>query len=211
MHQLWDTNLDVGIPLDKIERRLLIIVGPSGSGKTVIAATIQRLRPDVFFVPIYTTRPRRNDDVHRHYRYVTPDEFFERRLNREFFLCRNSPYPEYGWTRDDLRQAATRDLFSIMLFRHGGARVLLENLLFGCIVSIEPVLERANENSIDRIKVSGEEAIHVVEKNRHLCTLAAEKSWQTKVIKNSFSGEGEVLDHAKSIVAWLASNAEFGT
>jgi guanylate kinase len=202
MMQLWSSNTD-GIHLDELGRHLLAVVGPSGSGKTAISAAIAHRYPDARVIPIYTTRRPRQDDAYGHYRYVSDDEFSELGTRKEFFICRNAPVPKYGWRRDDVLDAVANGQFAIVLFRQGGAKLILEILPMGMIVLIEPHPEIASLRSTGRIKTDGEHDIAAtIRENRTLGALAEIKGWPVKVLTNSFLGPDELEIHARSIAQW---------
>src|SRR5258708_34694370 len=87
-------------------------------------------------IPIHTTRPRRADDIDGHYCY--DDEKTFSALQDEFFICRVSPFPSYGWKRSDVTSVIHRKGIAIFPFRHGGASFLLDILPTAMILFIEP-------------------------------------------------------------------------
>jgi len=208
MKQDWSVNTDLGVDLGQVGARLLAIVGPSGSGKTAIASMLQQCR-GVRVIPIYTTRPARSDDVHGHYRYLSSNAFFEMESRGEFFLCRQAPYPAYGWGRRDLMNIVEDDVLGVMLFRHGGVRFLLDILPLMRVVLIEPTLKLSSLHSSGRIKQEDElDPGAVMVENRKLQILATEKGWPSKIIENRYSGRDELQEHATSILHWARSNTQ---
>lgn len=66
--------------------KLIVIVAPSGAGKSTLISRLKNDYPDLLESTSYTTRPRREGEIHgQHYFFVSKEEFIERRDQGEFF------------------------------------------------------------------------------------------------------------------------------
>lgn len=204
MRQEWGSNTNIGIGLSELGRHLLAIVGPSGSGKTAISIALTDIDRATFISPIYTTRPPRTDDTHGYYRHVSDVEFSTFDRDGRFFICRRSPFPSYGWMKDDLVKAVQSRKLAILPFRSGGAKFLLDIIPTMMIVFIEPLPNSSSLHAADRLKTKGEENVQsVIQDNKNLLTTAMAKNWEIKTVQNHFFGVREVYQHAQTIAEWI--------
>ena len=65
--------------------KILVIVAPSGTGKSTLIEKLQKEIHSLEWSTSYTTRPRRQGEVHgQDYFFITEKEFISRRDNKEF-------------------------------------------------------------------------------------------------------------------------------
>lgn len=203
MDHKWNISLN-HINRELVTRFLVPIVGPSGSGKTTLAAMLQDQYKDIIIPTIYTTRPRRADDLFGHYRYVSCQEFSDLEQTGSLFLSRISPYPQYGWDLGEVRSAVVAKKFVLFLFRHGGIEALAEifpNKL--SVIFIDPHEVEASKRSANRIKAYGETTLSTLLENRRVKEKLRLRNWKILNLKNMFDGIMEVEKNAETAIDWM--------
>lgn len=79
---------------------LFVLVGPGGSGKTTLIRALTEKRPEVSFLPTFTTRsPRPGEQDGYDYFFVTDERFDEMIRNGEFLEWQHIHAHRYGTSR----------------------------------------------------------------------------------------------------------------
>src|SRR5439155_18290473 len=115
-----------GCSVRELRTRIIVIAGPSGAGKSSIASELSSLDGAVLTLCNYTTRERRISDHAGHFCYLSQGDFCKMHEARQFFLCRLSPPPQYGYRTDELRSVFTEQRRALLMFRHSGIKYLCD-------------------------------------------------------------------------------------
>jgi len=114
--------------------KLIIISGPSGSGKSTIVAKLLETCPLPLELSVSaTTRPPRPGEVHgKHYWFLSPEEFQEKRVRGEFLECKE--VFGRGFWYGTLKEAVSSGL-------SGGKWVILEIDVQGALADVDQTVE----------------------------------------------------------------------
>ncbi|MDI6861287.1 MAG: guanylate kinase [Caldisericia bacterium] len=157
---------------------LIVISGPSGSGKGTIIKEVLKIRPELVYSVSYTTRPKREGEVHgKDYYFISTSEF-EDLIKKNFFLEWAKVYNfYYGTSKEFVMENLRKNKDVILEIEIQGARKIREifdkqNAVF---IFIAPpdfeelkrrILERKRGETEDEIKERLNFAVQELEESK---------------------------------------------
>ncbi|GEM_PF-4683120 len=201
----WYSNFDcLQHNKDMLKQSLLILAGPSGSGKSSIAIALSKIDPTCLILRNYTTRALRLTDYPGHFVCLSEHDFRKAHTEKQFFLARLQPYPRYGYKASDLKETLFNRRYPVLMFRHSGAKYLLESVGAISTVFVEGEPKEIAMHSRNVISPPTEEGVNnTLVKNRQLQEKMAQEHWPFFRVTNHYRGENELLDIAQQIKYFL--------
>lgn len=122
--------------------RLLVVSGPSGVGKGTLLRRVfaESGLPLVMSVSATTRSPRPGEVDGRHYRFLTPEEFRQRREAGDFLECFEVFGKEtwYGTLKEDVRKGLAAGNWVVLEIDVKGARSVKEQYPEAVLLFVEP-------------------------------------------------------------------------
>lgn len=110
--------------LDKLSRKLFLILGPACSGKTTFGKILEHRDHHIKVLAKYTTRQLRKDESEQDVKVLTPNQFTDMLNQSHFFYARtNAPYST-GYSTFDLLNGLDAGFHVALIFRVAGAHLI---------------------------------------------------------------------------------------
>ena len=137
----------------------LMVIGPSAVGKDTMINRLKRKYPNVIYkLPSYTTRPKREGEIHGvDYYFVTKEEFFQLRDGGELFGIQEYNGNWYASNKKRLEEALkNEDKVIILNYNINTANAVKDEISFN-FVAVLPPSEAALKERLIKRKTKAEE------------------------------------------------------
>jgi guanylate kinase len=110
------------------KKGVLFAVGsPTGAGKTTLIQEVIKRNPLLSRIVTYTTRPRREGEVHgSHYHFITKDEFAKQQLKNEWVLVAQYADNFYATNLSEIKDIFENEHHKILIVERQGCQELIE-------------------------------------------------------------------------------------
>ena len=130
----------------------LMIVGPSAVGKHSLLNKLKEKYPDIIYnIPLYTTRPKRTNEIDGvDFFFITKEEFLEKKNRNDLFGVQEYNNEYYALSRNKLKEAAGNNKIIIMSNNIITANEIKDELDFNYVAILPPCEGELRNRLINR-------------------------------------------------------------
>ena len=130
----------------------LMIVGPSAVGKHSLLNKLKEKYPDIIYnIPLYTTRPKRTNEIEGvDFFFITKEEFLEKKNRNDLFGVQEYNNEYYALSRNKLKEAANNNKIIIMSNNIITANEIKDELDFNYVAILPPCEGELRNRLINR-------------------------------------------------------------
>ena len=137
---------------NRINNKPLMIVGPSAVGKHSLLNKLKEKYPDIIYnIPLYTTRPKRTNEIEGvDFFFITKEEFLEKKNRNDLFGVQEYNNEYYALSRNKLKEAANNNKIIIMSNNIITANEIKDELDFNYVAILPPCEGELRNRLINR-------------------------------------------------------------